>query len=66
MISLAYEVARKDEELGHLHSLWVHESCALSASWDALQNVSVGDIMAACRWLGPHLTQTSQGSDLEQ
>ena len=50
VISLGSEVAGKDEELGRLHSLWAHETRAFAASWDALQNVSLGDIMVACRW----------------
>ena len=57
MISLAYKVARKDEELGRLHLLQAHETRVFSASWDALQNISIGDIMAACR-LHSHNTFT--------
>ena len=49
-ISLAYEVAGKDEELGCLHLLWAHDTRAFTASWDALQSVSVGNIIATCRW----------------
>ena len=49
MILLAYEVAGKYEELGRLHSLWAHETRVFTASLDAFQSISVGDIMAACR-----------------
>ena len=44
MISLAYEVAGKDEELGHLHLPLSHETRVFAASWDALQNVPMKDI----------------------
>ena len=57
-ISLAYEVTKKDEVLGCLHSLWAHKTRAFTASWDALWSVSVGDIMAACRWRS-HNTSSS-------
>ena len=57
-ISLAYQIAGKDEALARLHSVRAHETRALSASWDALRNTSVGDIMAACRWRS-HNTFTS-------
>ena len=36
VISLAYKVAGKDDELARLHSLWAHETRAFAASWDAL------------------------------
>ena len=55
-ISLAYNVAGKDEELSHLHS--AHETRAFSASWDAFWSISVEGIMAACRWRS-HNTFTS-------
>ena len=55
---MAYEVAGKDEALRHLHSVRAHEIRALSASWDALKNVAVAEIMAACRWQS-HNTFTS-------
>ena len=58
IISLAYEVAGKNEKLARLHSIQAHETRAFSASWDALWNVSVGDFMAACRWHS-HNTFTS-------
>ena len=48
-ISLAYEVAGKDEELTCLHSIRAQESHAFSASWDALRSMSVEGIMAACQ-----------------
>ena len=57
-ISLAYQIAGKDEELARLHSLRAHETRALSSSWDALRNTSVRDIMDACRWRS-HNTFTS-------
>ena len=49
-IYLAYKVAGKDEELGCLHLLWAHETHAFVVSWDAFRNVSLGDIMAVCKW----------------
>ena len=45
---MGYKVAGKDEDLGRLHSLWAHETCAFAASWDALWSISMEDIMAAC------------------
>ena len=57
-ISMAYQIAGKDEELARLHSLRAHETRALSSSWDALRNTSVRDIMDACRWRS-HNTFTS-------
>ena len=48
----------QDEALRKLSSVRAHEVRALSASWDALKNVALADIMAACRWRG-HTTFTS-------
>ena len=50
MISFAYKMVGKDEELSHLYLIRAHEIRVFSASWDDLQSVSVGDNMAACRW----------------
>ena len=57
-IRLAYEVGGQDEALRRLHSIHAHEIRALSASWDALKNVAVAEIMVACRWRS-HNTFTS-------
>ena len=49
-ISLALDIARKEEELGRLHSPLAHGTGAFAVSWDALWSVSVGDIMVTCKW----------------
>ena len=57
-ITIAYEMAGDSEDLRRLHSVRAHEVRALSASWDALKNVAIRDIIAACRWRA-HTTFTS-------
>ena len=57
-IATSYEIAGQDEALRRLNSVRAHEVRALSASWDAIKNVSLSDILAACRWKA-HTTFTS-------
>ena len=49
-IKLAYMAADKIPELRQLYQVRAHELRALASSWDALKQVSFGDIMQACRW----------------
>ena len=53
MISLAYEVTRKDEELGGLHCLQAQETLSFAASWDTLWSVSHGGYYGSMQMVIP-------------